>query len=405
MPGPLDGLRILDLSSVLMGPYATQILADWGADVTKLEAPGGDISRGLGPARTPGMGPTFLHLNRNKKSIVIDLKRTAGRAIVERLLARADVFVSNIRRDALNRLGLGPDQLVAAHPRLITVSLTGYGERGPYAGRPAYDDLLQGQVGIPDLFHRAGGGSPRYVPLPIVDRIVGLRAAGAILASVIARTRTGRGQQIELPMFETMAEFVLADHLQGATFEPPTGVPGYVRLLSHERRPFATRDGYICVMIYTDRHWRDFLTAIGTWERYKDDPRFASIAARTRHTTELYGLLTEELRQHDSDYWLDLCARIDVPAARMNTLDSLVRAPHLHAAGFFRQVDHPSEGRMVSMGIPERWSDTPAEVRRSAPRLGADTAEILGELGYGSGEIDALVREGAVAVPDHGAAP
>lgn len=396
MTGPLDGLRIVDFSTVLMGPYATQILADWGADVTKVEPPEGDISRGLGVSRNAGMGPTFLHLNRNKKSIAIDVKRPESAAILQRLLSRSDVFVSNLRRASLERLNLAPDDLVAAHPRLIVASLTGYGGDGPYAGRPAYDDLVQGQVAIPYLFRQAGGSEPRYVPLPIVDRLVGLRAAGAILAAVVARGRTGRGQKLEVPMFETMADFVLSDHLQGETFDPPNGPPGYVRLLSNERRPFATRDGHVCLMIYTDRQWRDFLTAIGKWECYRDDPRFQSINARTRHTSEVYGVLTEEIRRRDTAEWLELCAGIDVPAGPLNDLEALIHDPHLRETGFFQPVEHPTEGSIISMGIPERWSQTPAGIRRQAPPLGGDTTDVLRELDYSDSEIDELLRNGTV---------
>jgi crotonobetainyl-CoA:carnitine CoA-transferase CaiB-like acyl-CoA transferase len=399
MAGPLDGLRILDLTTVLMGPYATQVLADWGAEVIKVEPPGGDISRGLGPGRSRGMGPTFLHLNRNKRSIALDLKVPAARAVLDRLADRADVFVSNIRADALRRLGVDPDALSARNPGLIVVALTGYGSGGPYAGRPAYDDLVQGQVAIPALTAAADGGPPRYVPLPIVDRVVGLRAAGAILAAVVARGRTGRGQSVEVPMFETMAEFVLSDHLQGAAFDPPTGPPGYVRLLSAARRPFPTRDGHLCVMIYTDRHWRDFLGAVGLWERHHDDPRFADITARTRHTDAIYGIVETVLRTRTTSEWLDLFAGIDVPAGPVADLDALIADPHLRASGFLAPADHPTEGPMLRIGVPERWSSTPTQPGQPASHLGADTDAVLSDAGYDAAAIADLRRTGAVAGP------
>lgn len=395
MAGPLDGLRILDLTTVLMGPYATQILADWGAAVTKVEPPGGDISRGLGPGRSRGMGPTFLHLNRSKRSLALDLKVPAARAVLDRLADRSDVFVSNIRADALRRLGVDTDAMAARNPGLIVVALTGYGAGGPYAGRPAYDDLVQGQVAIPALTAAADGGPPRYVPLPVVDRVVGMRAAGAILAAVVARARTGRGQSLEVPMFETMAEFVLSDHLQGAAFDPPTGPPGYVRLLSAARRPFPTRDGHLCVMIYTDRHWRDFLGAVGLWERHRDDPRFADITARTRHTAEVYGVVETVLATRTTAEWLDLLAAIDVPAGPVADLDALIADPHLRASGFLAPAEHPTEGAMLRMGVPERWSDTPAGDPRPAPRLGADAAAVLEEAGYDAEAMADLRRAGA----------
>jgi crotonobetainyl-CoA:carnitine CoA-transferase CaiB-like acyl-CoA transferase len=396
MAGPLDGLRILDLTTVLMGPYATQILADWGAAVTKIEPPGGDISRGLGPGRTRGMGPTFLHLNRGKRSLALDLKVPAARAVLDRLADRSDVFVSNIRAEALRRLGVDSAAMTARNPGLIVVALTGYGAGGPYAGRPAYDDLVQGQVAIPALTAAADGGPPRYVPLPVVDRVVGMRAAGAILAAVVARARTGRGQSLEVPMFETMAEFVLSDHLQGAAFDPPTGPPGYVRLLSAARRPFPTRDGHLCAMIYTDRHWRDFLSAVGLWDRYRDDPRFADITARTRHTAEVYGVAEAVIATRTTAEWLDLLAAIDVPAGPVADLDALIADPHLRASGFLAPATHPTEGAMVRMGVPERWSDTPVGDPRPAPRLGADAAAVLEEAGYDAEAVGALVRSGAV---------
>ncbi|MFN8720663.1 MAG: CaiB/BaiF CoA transferase family protein [Rhodospirillales bacterium] len=396
MAGPLDGLRILDLTTVLMGPDATQILADWGAAVTKIEPPGGDISRGLGPGRTRGMGPTFLHLNRGKRSLALDLKVPAARAVLDRLADRSDVFVSNIRAEALRRLGVDSAAMTARNPGLIVVALTGYGAGGPYAGRPAYDDLVQGQVAIPALTAAADGGPPRYVPLPVVDRVVGMRAAGAILAAVVARARTGRGQSLEVPMFETMAEFVLSDHLQGAAFDPPTGPPGYVRLLSAARRPFPTRDGHLCAMIYTDRHWRDFLSAVGLWDRYRDDPRFADITARTRHTAAVYGVAEAVIATRTTAEWLDLLAAIDVPAGPVADLDALIADPHLRASGFLAPATHPTEGAMVRMGVPERWSDTPVGDPRPAPRLGADAAAVLEEAGYDAEAVGALVRSGAV---------
>jgi crotonobetainyl-CoA:carnitine CoA-transferase CaiB-like acyl-CoA transferase len=399
MAGPLDGLRILDLTTVLMGPYATQILADWGADVTKVEPPGGDISRGLGPGRTLGMGPTFLHLNRSKRSLALDLKVPAARAVLDRLADRSDVFVSNIRADALRRLGVDTDAMTARNPGLIVVALTGYGSGGPYAGRPAYDDLVQGQVAIPALTAAADGGPPRYVPLPVVDRVVGMRAAGAILAAVVARARTGRGQSLEVPMFETMAEFVLSDHLQGTAFDPPTGPPGYVRLLSAARRPFPTRDGHLCAMIYTDRHWRDFLGAVGQWERHRDDPRFADITARTRHTAEVYGVAEAVFATRTTGEWLDLLAAIDVPAGPVADLDALIADPHLRASGFLAPAEHPTEGAMLRMGVPERWSDTPVGDSRPAPRLGADAAAVLEEAGYDAEAITDLRRAGAFGGP------
>ncbi len=255
---PLQGLRVLDLTSMVLGPYATQILADYGADVIKIEPPQGDLMRKGGAARNAGMGSLYLQLNRNKRSLVLDLKQPAARQALLRLCAGADVLVHNNRLAAMRRLQLTDEDVRKANPRLVYVSLIGYGDNGPYAGKPAYDDLIQGICALPAIAARAGGQEPRYVPLTLTDRIVGINAAHAMLAAVFRRDRSGEGQSVELPMFETMAQFVLGDHLGGRSFEPPVGEPGYNRLLTANRRPYATSDGHVCALIYTDKHWQAF---------------------------------------------------------------------------------------------------------------------------------------------------
>jgi crotonobetainyl-CoA:carnitine CoA-transferase CaiB-like acyl-CoA transferase len=249
---PLEGLRIVDLTSMVLGPYATQILADYGADVIKVEPPQGDLMRKGGAAKSADMGALYLQLNRNKRSVVLDLKRPPARAALLRLCERADVLVHNTRLPAMRRLQLTDDDVRKVNPRLVYVSLIGYGDNGPYAGKPAYDDLIQGICALPATAARAGGQEPRYVPLTLTDRIVGINAVHAVLAAVLHRDRTGEGQSVELPMFETMAQLVLGDHLGGRSFEPPIGEPGYARLMTANRRPYATRDGYVCALIYTD---------------------------------------------------------------------------------------------------------------------------------------------------------
>lgn len=245
---PLRGLRIIDLTSMVLGPYATQILADYGADVVKVEPPQGDLMRRGGASKSAGMGALYLQLNRNKRSIVLDIKQASGREALLRLCGGADVFVHNNRLAAMRRLALTDADVRKVNPRLIYVSLIGYGDNGPYAGKPAYDDLIQGICALPATAAQAGGQEPRYVPLTLTDRIVGINAAHAILAAVIRRDRVGEGQSVELPMFETMAQFVLGDHLGGRTFDPPIGGPGYNRLMTANRRPYATRDGYVCAL-------------------------------------------------------------------------------------------------------------------------------------------------------------
>ncbi len=404
--GALDGLRVIDLTTVLMGPFATQQLADFGADVIKVEPPTGDNVRGIGPMRNPGMGPIFLHVNRNKRSVVLDLKTADGLAAFDRLADSADIVIYNIRPQAMKRLGISWERLHERNPRLIYAGLYGYGERGPYAGRPAYDDLIQGAAAVPSLMSRASGGEPRYVPLAMADRIVGLIAVNAILAAVVARARTGRGQQIEVPMFESMAQLVLSDHLAGRSYEPPIGPTGYPRLLVHERRPYRTADGWLCVLIYNDRQWIAFLRLIGREHLFTEDPRFATIGARTEHINELYALVGEAMGQRGTAEWRLLLAQADIPCMPLHDLDSLADDEHLLATGMLRSVDHPSEGRLREIGVPARLSDTPpAERQRPAPRLGEHSREVLAEVGYDAGQIDALIARGVSREPSDRSAP
>ena len=393
--GALQGLRVVDLTSVLMGPYATQLLADMGADVIKIEPPAGDTVRGIGPMRNPGMGAIFLHVNRNKRSLVLDLKQAAGLEAFHRLATQADVVVYNIRPQAMRRLGITYEQLSAANPRLIYAGLYGYGEAGPYAGKPAYDDLIQGAAAVPSLMSRASGGKPRYVPLTLADRTVGLMAANAVLAAVVARARTGRGQQIEVPMFETMAQYVLSDHMAGQTFLPALGKSGYPRLLVTERRPYRTKDGHLCVLIYSDRQWQKFLRLIDRERWFTEDPRFASIGARTKHINDLYAMVAEALRTRDNAEWQALLTEADIPCMPMHDLDSLIDDAHLQATGMIRTVTHPTEGAMRELGVPVKLSATPARnEQRPAPRLGQHSRQVLSEAGYTPQQIDALEAGG-----------
>ena len=392
---PLDGVRIIDMSTVLMGPFATQILGDYGADVIKIEPPAGDVMRTGGPMRSPGMGSVYLQVNRNKRSVVLDVKKPAGRQAVLKLCENADVFVHNIRPAAMRRLKLGASDVRAANPGMIYVSLMGYGESGPYAGRPAYDDLIQGVTGIPWLIGSIGGGEPRYVPLTIADRIVGLNAVHVILAALIERDRSGEGQAIELPMFETMAQFVLVDHMAGRGYEPAMGAPGYSRLLAPDRRPYHTSDGYVCVLVYTDRHFAAFFRAIGRTEKFAADPRFSDHATRARHYPEIYAILAEIFRERTTAEWLKLLREADIPCVPLNDLDHLIDDPHLAAVGLFEDVDHPSEGRIRLAGISSRWSRAGPGIDRHPPRLGEHSVEVLREAGFSEAEIRRLCREGA----------
>ncbi len=403
MSGPLQGVQIIDLTSVLMGPFATQLLGDLGADVIKVESTDGDVVRGIGPMRHEQMGGGFLHVNRNKRSIALNLKKSEAIKILFRLVSSADVMICNVRPQAMARLGLTYEALATANPRLIFVSLVGFGQGGPYAGLPAYDDLIQGLIGLPSLIAEVGDGVPRYVPLAFVDRAVGVAASNAVSAALYRREKSGVGQVIEIPMFETMVPFVLGEHMAGATFDPQHGDMGYSRQLSPERRPFATLDGHICVVVYSDKQWRNFFSLIDRVDEFDQDSRFTDIGNRTRHIGALNAIVAKVICTRTTQEWLDVLPKIDVPAMRMHTLESLMKDPHLKATGYFQTVEHPSEGRVVSMAIPGSWSESKPEIRRGAPRLGEHTAQVLAEAGYSPQELEALAASGAVVVDIHGA--
>lgn len=396
---PLEGARVIDMTTVLMGPFATQLLGDMGADVIKVEAPGGDNVRGIGPARHADMGPIFLNVNRSKRSLVLDLKQAAARDALLALLRDADILVYNVRPQAMERLGLGYDTLAASNPRLIHAGLVGYDPRGPYADLPAYDDLIQGAVGLAALAQRAGSEEPRYVPLTIADYYVGMSGLAAILGALHYRERTGQGQQLIVPMFETMAQLTLAVHLSGRTYEPPAGPAGYSRLLTPNRKPYRTKDGWVCALVYNDKQCESFFRAVGRPELYEGDPRFATIAGRTQHIDALYALVESLIAERTTDEWMELLARADIPVMRMHDLDSLVDDPHLHAVGLLSEAEHPSEGTIRSIAVPARWSRSQPSPTRPAPRLGEHSVEVLREAGLAEQTIDALLRSGATRDP------
>jgi crotonobetainyl-CoA:carnitine CoA-transferase CaiB-like acyl-CoA transferase len=396
--GPLGGITILDLTTVLMGPYATQILADMGADVIKVESPEGDIVRQLGPGRTKGMGGMFLNANRGKRSIVIDLKQAEGRATLLRLARGANAIVYNVRPQAMARLGLDYEVLAAANPAILYVGLFGYGQTGPYAAKPAYDDLIQGAAGVPTLIAMAGDGTPRYVPITMADRVVGLKAVNAILGGLMHQSRTGIGQRIDVPMFEEMAEFVLIDHLGGLTYDPPLDHGGYSRLLSRHRRPYKTSDGYICALIYNDKQWKSFFDAIGQQELLQQ-PRFATHAARHAHIDEIYQEVGRIFVTRTSAEWRELLEHADIPVMPMHTLETILEDPHLDAVGFFRSVEHPVEGRIRQMRVPSSWSKSQPEPGGPAPTFGQHGRDILREAGFSLDEIERLGEQKAVFLP------
>lgn len=399
MGRPLDGVRIVDLSNMLMAPYASQILGDQGADIIKLEPPEGDPVRFIGPCRNPGMGALFLNCNRSKRSVVLDLKHREGQEAALALVEKADVLLYNRRPQVMARLGLSYEAVRERNPAIIYAGLFGYGQTGPYAHKPAFDDLIQGAVAIPSLMATAHGGEPEYAPTAIVDRGVALWAVGQINAALYHQARTGRGQRIDVPMFEMMATFVLGDHLAGRTFEPPLGTTGYPRLIARDRRPYRTRDGYICVMAYTDRHWKALLDGIGRGADVTGDPRYASMTTRTENIDSIYRELAQVLLTRTTAQWLSFFDGADIPAMPLHTTESLLSDPHLDAVGLIGREDHPSEGGLRRMGFPSTWSETQPGPSRAAPRLGEHSVEVLREAGFAPERIERLTAAGVLGAP------
>lgn len=393
MAGPLSDVKVLDLTSNFMGPYASLLLADMGADVCKVEGPEGDTTRGVGPCRNKGMSAIFLHLNRNKRSMVLDLKHPDGLAVLKRMLKTADVLMYSLRPKTMAKLGLAHEDVRALNPRLIYCGAFGFGQRGPYAERPAYDDLIQAAVGMPVLQGRKTG-PPEYVATAVADRVVGMALSNAVSMALYRREKTGRGQAVEVPMFETFAHFVMGDHLYGRTFLPPLGDWGYARMMNPQRRPYRTKDGYVGAQVYTDRHWRRFFEVSGHAEM-NADPRFADIHGRTQHIAELYDFLARVFETRTTAEWIELLTQADIPIIEMNTPDTLLADPHMEAVGFFGEEVHPSEGPIRTLGIAQTWSESRPELRLAAPRLGEHTAEVLGEYGLAREEVQALLASRA----------
>jgi crotonobetainyl-CoA:carnitine CoA-transferase CaiB-like acyl-CoA transferase len=392
MAGPLAGVRILELTSVVLGPWACQILGDLGADVVKVEPPSGDSNRQAGPARHPGMAALYLTCNRNKRSLVLDLKQEAGRRALLKLAETADVLVHNYRPKALERLGLDYPALREANPRIIFCGTYGYSRRGPYRDRAAYDDLIQSASGIAMLFSRLGE-EPRYLPTLIADKTAGLAVVYSVTAALYHREKTGQGQELEVPMFETLVSYVMAEHLFGWAFEPALGQAGYTRLLSKNRRPFRTKDGYIALLPYLDEQWTSFCTLAGRPE-LSEDVRFSSLASRLANIDEVYREVGEIALAKTTAEWLELLGD-RVPAMIVNSLEQLLDDPQLESSGFWQAFDHPTEGRMRLPGIPTGFSASPGSIRRLPPRLGEHSLEVLREAGLDANEIEAMLATGA----------
>jgi crotonobetainyl-CoA:carnitine CoA-transferase CaiB-like acyl-CoA transferase len=392
-PGALDGIRVIDLTTVLMGPLAARMLADHGADVIRVEAPGGEPFLGTPPYRHAGMNWMALNLHRNKRSIALDLKSAEGAAAMADLVHGADVLLTNMRATALRRLGLDAASWAARHPRLVHCVANGFGTGGPYDGRAAYDDAIQAASGYADLVGRVQG-RPGYSPAVVADKVCALHVVQAVMAALFHRERSGQGQSIEVPMFETMVAFNLAEHHGGACFEPPLGDVGYVRALSPYRRPYRCADGWACLMPYTDANWRDFFAFVGRPD-LADDPRFARHHDRIAHSSELYGLLDELASERTVAEWLAFCQSHSIPAAPVMDLAHAHEDPHLRAVDLLPVVEHPTEGPYRTVRDSISYERTPTRLRRHAPTTGQHSRELLTELGWDTARIDAALRSGA----------
>lgn len=377
MTGALDGIRVLDLSSVVLGPMTAQMLGDLGADVIKVEAPEGDITRSIGPRRHEGMGALFMANNRNKRSIVLDLKQPKGQARLRAMAARSDVLLHSIRTPAAGRLGLSWAVLSALNPRLVLCHATGFAEGGPYAGRPAYDDIVQALSGLA-MLQQVAAGEPRYVPSIIGDKVAAVHAALAIAVALFHRERSGLGQHVKVPMLETLVAFNAAEHLGGCIFEPPAGEMGYTPVRKALRRPFRTADGWICLLPYTDAHWKRFLEIAGRGD-LAADPAWATLAGRQSHLDEVWASVATLLLERGNAAWLDSLLAADIPVAAVQDLEQLLDDPHLLATGFWEMHRHPTEGMLRLPASPLGLVATPPSIRRLPPRLGEHTAEVLRE--------------------------
>lgn len=376
--GPLAGVKVIDMTAVVFGPLATQMLGDLGADVIKVEPPEGDMLRQVQPTQSPGMGAIFLGCNRNKRSVRLDLKTNEGRTALTGLLRDSDVFVSSVRPAAMARLGLTPEKLARTNPALITVALAGFGSDGPYADKPAYDDSIQSVSGLAGLAMMVDPDNPpAYTPTILADKLGGITAAHAIIAALFHRERTGEAQHVEVPMFETLASFLLVEHMAAATFEDEPQSFGYHRVLVPHRRPVETRDGYITILPYSNAQWARFFKAVGC-EDMLDHPWVTDMNDRSRNIGALYDKVAQLALERSTSEWLALMKEADIPAMPVNQLRDLPADPHLAATGFFQRIDHPSEGPIWTTRPAAKFSRTPAAADHApAPVLGADNCELV----------------------------
>jgi len=399
MSAPLQGIRVVEMTSVVLGPYACQMLGDLGADVIKIEPPGGDTNRNLGPHRNNSdMGSMYLGCNRNKRSVSLDLKSERGRGAALEIIKTADVVVHNFRPQAMERLGLDYAAVQAVNPEVVYCATYGYSKRGPYGNKGALDDSIQAASGVAVLQSMVEG-EPRYLPTIIADKTTAMVVGQSVLAALFHKERTGEGQEIEVPMYESMVSFVMTEHLWGQSFEPPIGKAGYVRLMASHRRPYKTKDGqYLAVLPYWDNHWRTFCELAGRPELAEDE-RFIDMATRLKNINESYRVTGEIIAGRDRAEWLALLGDTKVPMMVVNSLDDLIEDPHLVESGFWQEFDHPTEGRVRTSSPPMNFSKTPASIRSLGPRLGENSEDVLREAGLDQTSIDSMFAAGEAVLP------
>ena len=398
MSGPLSGLKVLELTSVVLGPWAAQTMADMGADVIKIEAPFGDSNRQLGASRNPGMAALYLSNNRNKRSLVLDLKQESARDALLTIVKDCDVFLHNNRPQVMTKLRLEYEDIKSVNENIIYCGTYGYSKDGPYGEKGALDDSIQAASGIAAL-NELVLGEPRYLPTVVADKTTAITVVYSILAALFHRERTGVGQEVEVPMFETMVSFVMAEHIWGEVFEPKMGEAGYTRLMSHHRKPYKTKDGYIAVLPYMNNHWQTFCEKAER-EDLIEDERFKDLSSRVKNIDDTYSETGKILATKTTQEWLDIFAETKVPVIVVNSLEDLFHDPHLEAVDFWQSYEHPTEGQLKMPGFPSKFSKTPASIRKHAPKLGEHSKEILAEAGIDEEAINKMVDSKATLISD-----
>ena len=393
---PLKGIKIIDASSILMVPYCTRLLADMGAEIIKVETLSGDNTRYIGPRVNKGMAAVFLNINRNKKSISVDLKSEDGRLIIYKLIKKSDVFVSNIRKASLEKLKLTHSDFIKINPKIITANAVGFSSRGPYAGLPAFDDTIQAISGMA-AYQETYSDQPSYTSGATADKVTGLMLGMSILSALFNREKNGEGTELEVPMMETMVDFTLVEHLYGYNFLPPKAPPVYPRQSSPNRKPYKTLDGYIAVLPYSDDQWLRFFSIIKK-ENILKDPKFCSLETRNQNIDELYKILSEELKKRNTSFWIKNLREQDIPATKVNFPKDLFEDEHLERTNFFKVQDHPTEGKLLYPSFPVEFYEDETEESLHAPSLGENTKEILTDLGYSEFEIESFVSKGTIKI-------